>query len=202
MVSQTHCQFWSCEKPLPRLEYLCQTHLVEYRNGHLGRCQGCLCYKPFSLTICSACGVSTPVREAEPTPEPLQTDSRRLPTDKDTTTFFVYILIMDGGEYYIGQTRELHERLHEHRNGMTRTTRNRNPKLMWFTEVSSRSEALAMELRLQRINAEPASRREITRMITRFARLVSEIDGFKTQADRMLHENPGPYRSYQTLNGR
>ena len=37
--------------------------------------------------------------------------------DAAATQFFVYLLKLDGGTFYAGQTRELRERLSEHRDG-------------------------------------------------------------------------------------
>ena len=105
-----------------------------------------------------------------------QRDNREFAADKDADRFFVYVLLMNKGEYYIGQTRELLERVHEHRNGMSQSTIGREPKLQWFTTAQTRKEAADLEAELQKLNSNPAGRREINRWVVDFRQLVSELD--------------------------
>ena len=106
----------------------------------------------------------------------VQRDNREFTADKDADRFFVYILLMNNGEYYVGQTREIHERLHEHRNNMSKSTKGRKPKLQWFTTVQTRKEAADLEAELQQMNSNPAGRREINRWVVDFKRLSDELD--------------------------
>ena len=99
----------------------------------------------------------------------------------------MYILNLDGGEYYVGQTRELHERLLEHRNNMSRGTKGRNPKLVWFTTASTRDEAVGLERYLQQLNSGPTGRREINRRVVQFKQWVDELDFSPSQPTA---ENP------------
>ena len=93
--------------------------------------------------------------------------------DAEARSFHVYILKLDGGEFYAGQTRELRERLSEHRDGRTQSTAGRNPKLVWFTEVSSRQDAKELELELKKsIDRNP---RVIRRLMTDFQDLVRQV---------------------------
>ena len=48
--------------------------------------------------------------------------------DPSTTEFFVYVLTLDGGAYYVGNTNDLHARLQEHRMNMYQSTKGRKPK--------------------------------------------------------------------------
>ena len=94
--------------------------------------------------------------------------------DADARSFHVYILKLEGGEFYAGQTRELRERLSEHRDGRTQSTAGRNPKLVWFTEMASRHEATELEVELKKaIDSNP---RIIRRMVTDFHDLVRELN--------------------------
>ena len=124
-----------------------------------------------------------------------QRDNREFAADKDADRFFVYVLLMNNGEYYIGQTREIHERLHEHRNGMSKTTRGKEPKLQWFAAVHTRKEAADLEVWLQRLNSNPASRREINRLVVAFERLAGELDHEPHQSTTQtnVQESPVPY---------
>lgn len=94
--------------------------------------------------------------------------------DAEATEFFVYILKLDGNIFYAGQTRELRERLMEHRDGDTISTAGRNPKLVWFTKVSSRDEATTIEADLKRLCDQ--NPREVRRKVRHFRDLVEELD--------------------------
>ena len=101
----------------------------------------------------------------------VERDDREFAADKDADRFFVYILMQNDGEYYIGITSELRERLHEHRFNMSYSTAGKDPKLQWFTTVLTRAEAADLEVKLKQMNSHPASRREITRWVTDFQEL-------------------------------
>ena len=104
-------------------------------------------------------------RQPPPRSNAAQRDNREFAADKDADRFFVYILLLNNGEYYIGQTRELLERSHEHRNNMSQSTAGSEPKLQWFTTVATRREAADLEAELQQLNSNPAGRREINRWV-------------------------------------
>ena len=94
--------------------------------------------------------------------------------DAEATEFFVYILKLDGNVFYAGQTRELRERLMEHRDGDTVSTAGKNPRLVWFTQVSTRDAAVTLEAELKRLcDKNP---REIRRRVRRFQDLVEQLD--------------------------
>jgi predicted GIY-YIG superfamily endonuclease len=94
--------------------------------------------------------------------------------DAEADEFFAYILKLDGGMFYAGQTRELRERLSEHKDGQARSTAGRNPKLVWFGIVSTREGATELEVELKKlVDRNP---RAIRRMITDFHDLVRELD--------------------------
>jgi len=124
-----------------------------------------------------------------------QRDNRQFPADKDADRFFVYILLMNTGEYYVGQTREIHERLHEHRNNMSQSTKGKEPKLQWFTTVQTRNEAADLEVELQQLNSNPAGRREINRLIVDFKQLSDQLDytPHLSQAQSTVQERRLPY---------
>ena len=94
--------------------------------------------------------------------------------DAEATEFFVYILKLDGNTFYAGQTRELRERLMEHRDGDTVSTAGKNPKLVWFTKVSTRDKAVTLEAELKRLcDKNP---REVRRRVRQFQDLVEQLD--------------------------
>lgn len=98
----------------------------------------------------------------------------RASREETATKFFTYILKLEGGVYYVGQTRELRERLMEHRDGLVKTTSGKNPKLVWFTTVSSRKQSLALESELSRVYK--SNPREIRRIVRSFQDLVEQLD--------------------------
>ena len=106
----------------------------------------------------------------------VERDNREFAGDKDADRFFVYILMQNDREYYIGQTRDLHRRLHQHRFNMSDHTAGKEPKLQWFTTVSTRPEAADLEQYLKQLNSHPASRSEITRWVAEFKKLTEELD--------------------------
>lgn len=106
----------------------------------------------------------------------VERDNREFASDKDADRFFVYILMQNDGEYYIGITSELRERLHEHRFNMSYSTAAKEPKLQWFTTVSTRAEAADLEVKLKRMASHPASRREINRWVTDFQELTGLLN--------------------------
>ena len=94
--------------------------------------------------------------------------------DATATEFFVYILKLEGGTFYTGQTRELRERLSEHKDGRVKSTAGKTPQLVWFTSVPSRNAATSLEVELKKlVDTNP---REIRRMVVRFRDHVRELD--------------------------
>lgn len=81
---------------------------------------------------------------------------------------------MDGGRFYPGQTQELRERISEHRDGNTKSTAGKNPKLVRFAQMPSRDAATTREVELKKlVDGNP---REIRRMVVRFQDLIREVD--------------------------
>ncbi len=94
--------------------------------------------------------------------------------DAEASVFYVYILKLEGGNYYPGQTRELRERLSEHRDGKVKSTKGKNPKLVWFGGVPTREDATSIEVVLKRlVDRNP---RAIRRMVIGFKDFVNELD--------------------------
>jgi predicted GIY-YIG superfamily endonuclease len=94
--------------------------------------------------------------------------------DEGSNKFYVYILKLDSGELYIGQTRELRERILEHQEGTTRSTAGEHPKLRYFEILPTREAAMLREHEIRILVKN--NRREIFRMITEFNALISVVD--------------------------
>jgi predicted GIY-YIG superfamily endonuclease len=104
-------------------------------------------------------------------PKPAKAWAKR---DETADKFYVYVLKLHNGDYYIGQTREIRERLMEHRDGQTRSVRDREPKLQYFEIVASRETAMCREMELKGIARN--NRREMVRIIRRFHDVVRELE--------------------------
>jgi predicted GIY-YIG superfamily endonuclease len=104
-------------------------------------------------------------------PNPSRFWSKR---DAGVNRFFVYILRLEKGELYVGHTRELRERMLEHRDGYTASTADKNPKLRYFETLPTRESAMLREDELKEVLKN--NRRAIYRMISDFRELISEVD--------------------------
>ncbi|MFC2000893.1 GIY-YIG nuclease family protein [Chloroflexota bacterium] len=93
--------------------------------------------------------------------------------DKEATRFFVYILKLDGGEYYIGHTRDLRPRLVEHRNGTTVSTKGKTFRLQYFEILPDRTAARIREYELKKL--EDSNPRTIIQMLIDFKDLINEL---------------------------
>ena len=60
--------------------------------------------------------------------------------------YYVYILRNESEEKYIGVTQDLKNRLHEHNNGETKTTKNNGEyKIIWYCAFTNKSRAYEFE---------------------------------------------------------
>jgi putative endonuclease len=66
-------------------------------------------------------------------------------------SFHVYIIVSEFDQsFYIGQTANLSDRLERHNGGLEKYTSKKRPwKLIWSSEVSSRSEAMKLERKIK-----------------------------------------------------
>ena len=55
---------------------------------------------------------------------------------------YLYVLKLDGGQYYAGQTNHLAIRLKEHNDGTTRSTKGKHPRLVYFKQWVGRTKEL------------------------------------------------------------
>ncbi|MDE2843086.1 MAG: GIY-YIG nuclease family protein [Chloroflexota bacterium] len=165
-LTQQQCEFWNCDRKIPKGHFYCREHYEGFRIGEIDDCPKCGRGKQAQYETCLGCRPARPYRE-EYSPAWEVEDSR-------AREFFVYILQLNNGKFYAGQTRELRERLMEHRAGTTRSTAGKNPKLVWFAVLGSRRDATAAEVELKELcDKNP---REVRRLIIDFRDLVKELD--------------------------
>ena len=177
------CLFWDCGIPIRSEHVFCYKHFQNFQEGLIDECPGCGQAKDTQYQVCLECHRNAPPQPASTTPSAITHNYRWYkpeyspswePGDATADRFFVYILKLDGGRFYAGQTRELRERLSEHRDGRTKSTAGGNPKLVWFEIVDSRDAAAAIEVELKKlIDSNP---REVRRMVLSFRDLVQELD--------------------------
>ena len=192
MTTQSHsqqsdriCAYQDCQvRTSGHDHYLCQPHFLAARQGTITKCSRCSNFKPARYPLCGSCfvGNSKPAGTQQTRPAVRETAGKyaleNAPNwesgDANATEFYVYILRLRGGQFYIGQTRELLERLSEHLDGKEQSTRGRNPRLVWFTELPSRKSATELEAELKEIR--DRNEREIRRMIIRFQGATEKLD--------------------------
>ena len=186
------CLYWKCERsagPNDPNHVLCDLHHDQLEKGLIGECPQCGQAKETRYKVCAQCydkrhqrssKVPEKQRQQRPPMAPVQRRSQVEHSktwekgDESADQFFVYILKLDGGKFYAGHTRELRERLAEHRDGETMSTAGKNPKLVWYSMLPTREQVAAREVELKKlINSNP---REIRRMVISFQDLVQELD--------------------------
>ncbi len=178
------CLFWKCERTIPEEEVLCREHAADLKNGLIDECPNCGQAKSVRYKVCAQChdkaqaaAVDAESKDAKtPTgPDQLEYSAAWDKLDAQSDQFFAYVLRLDGGKLYAGHTRELRERLEEHRTGTGgRATSGKNPRLVWFGMLPTREAATDMEAKLKKLIA--SNPRQINRMIVGFRDLVNELD--------------------------
>ena len=169
------CGHQDCGEPIrPWFELygfeLCAPHNSAKEKGGIDQCpSGCGQYKPAKYTLCRKCNAAGGNRTA-PSARPNRYEPESNPkwdaADQEGDVFFIYILKLDGGKFYAGHTRELRERMGEHRDGKTKSTAGQNPKLVWFDVVDTREEAAEGEAYLKELINK--NEREVRRMVNEF----------------------------------
>ena len=168
--SSKTCRYQDCPNNIPLRFDLCVTHNSARKSGEIDQCSKCERYKPARYPLCRNCNAD---RQNGDVPESEDTwdDSH------EDNEYFIYILKLDDGKFYAGHTRELRERMGEHRDGKTKSTANKNPLLVWFEIVDTRKEASERESQLKKLIDK--NEREVRRMVNKFqdyVRLVSKED--------------------------
>lgn len=183
---QKRCLFWNCSVPIRADHIFCYDHYEDLQDGLIDECPDCNRAKDVEYNVCRDCYNSSRTQQSRSRPSSSATPRSQnrwykpeySPAwekgDATANDFYVYILKLDGGKFYAGQTRELRERLSEHRDGGVQTTRGKNPKLAWFGILPTREAVTTTEVELKKlVDSNP---REIRRMIIKFRDLVGELE--------------------------
>jgi len=179
--SENICNFWNCNVPIREDHVMCLDHYKDLQDGLINECPGCKRAKDAQYDLCLECNKKSQVpsgRASAPRAKSQRYEQEYSPAwdkgDAAADNFFVYILKLADGSFYAGQTRELRERLSEHRDDRVQSTARKQPKLVWFGIVPSRQDATSTEVELKKLVSN--NPREIRRMIIRFQDLVRELD--------------------------
>ena len=151
------CGYFECDRRIPYNHFLCTEHYEDWEDGFIDQCPRCGRFKDSMYELCLDCAYHRPFTPWKPsTAIPNINQRYRLEHsdtwakgDKGAERFFVYILKLDDGYFYVGQTRELRERLSEHRDQKTASTAGRNPKLQYFEILPTREAAELREAELK-----------------------------------------------------
>lgn len=167
------CGYQDCGEPIRPWFELCASHNSARQNGEIDQCPDCGQYKAANYPLCRSCNAASGNRTARST-RPNRYEPESNPkwdaADQEGDFFFVYILKLDGGKFYAGHTRELRERMGEHRDGKTRSTAGKNPQLVWFEVVPTREYAAEVEAYLKELIDK--NEREVRRMVIEFQDIV------------------------------
>ena len=157
----TECAYAGCGREVPPDYYLCRRHYKQHQEGTVGPCpsEGCRRFRSLEYEQCADCG-----RAAAPEADPAWDAG-----DQGCTSFHAYLLQQDG-RFYAGHTRDLRERLWEHRNGDCTSTSagdvHEPAQLVWFQEFTTRSAAADRELELKQLLLR--DRRAVLSLVFRF----------------------------------
>ena len=89
--------------------------------------------------------------------------------------FYVYLLALMGGGWYASYTGDIGVRLMEHRTGLVRATSGRKPRLVWFSMVPTKLQAVALDAQL-RLVIRGKCRDELAKWASQFLEAVSNVD--------------------------
>ncbi|MBI2856258.1 MAG: GIY-YIG nuclease family protein [Chloroflexi bacterium] len=97
--------------------------------------------------------------------------------DLERPVYYVYVLKLSDGGFYVGQTTSLPVRLKEHKDGLQGHTKGKDPRLVFFeTFVGGRGEVNEVENELTLLNKTKAGQRRLREMIERFRAPLKLID--------------------------
>lgn len=175
------CQYWNCRRPIRPGHFLCHEHYEDWEDYLINKCPECGRYKDVEHDLCLDCynklntaprkrfGINPPTNKSYR----LEHSEKWTKRDKEAARFFVYILKDENGKYYVGQTRDLRERLSEHRDGKTRSTAGRNMKLQYFEELNDRYAVELREAELKKLL--DYNERQVRKMIIEFQDRIREV---------------------------
>lgn len=192
MTPKSHCEFWDCGVEIRWDRYLCSIHYDMKKAGTIDTCGGCRKWKLEIYDYCLKCMHEMAVVRSFSDHNAIQRDDRKFQGDSNVDRFFVYILLMNNEEYYVGQTGNLFNRIHQHRNNQSQSTRGKDPKLQWFCTTATRDEATELEQYLKHLNSNPIGKRIIGQRINTFQKRINTFQKLFNLLDYTPHQ---PYQN-------
>jgi predicted GIY-YIG superfamily endonuclease len=162
-MNKKMCAYIGCKRGVPSNYYLCKEHFKDEQDGIISKCPECGRYKDAEYELCFECYKKRPNKE-----------SKKAKIVDSAGRYFVYILKLDNGDYYVGETDSLRERIEEHKDGKTITTKGRNPVLQYFEIVMGRDAAIKRESELTALNK--VNNRLVRKMINEFKDWIQKVD--------------------------
>lgn len=153
------CGYWNCDKRIRKEDFLCAGHYESWVNGLIDRCPKCGRFKDVMYQLCLDCYIGRPVKPWEPSVEvPPQKQHYKVEYSDawvdgymQPDKCFVYILEVDDGVLYVGHTKDLRERLTEHREQKKSSTAGHDSKLQYVEIVATQEVAKLREDELKRL---------------------------------------------------
>ena len=189
------CNFVECDESIRSDHYLCRPHWEQEQDDEIDECGNCGQYKLSEYELCLPCKrelsrskknssrTKTKSKVAESRPEYVAGGPDPRPRrDDDTDVFYVYLLSLNDGKFYAGQTNNLKARLVEHNRGKTRSTSDKNPKLVWFSRARTRSDATAYEQELRKL-CRNQNDRAVSTMVAEFLELIGLVYDLRKPAN-------------------
>ena len=189
------CNFVECDESIRSDHYLCRAHWEQEQDDEIDECDNCGQYKLSQYEFCLTCKqelsrskknssrTKTKSKVAESRPEYVAGGPDPRPRrDDDTDVFYVYLLSLNDGKFYAGQTNNLKARLVEHNRGKTRSTSDKNPKLVWFSRARTRSDATAYEQELRKL-CRNQNDRAVSTMVAEFLELIGLVYDLRKPAN-------------------
>ena len=169
MTTQRQCAAISCTETLDVTYYrpLCRECWKMFDSKHLFECERCHRFDEtvgeFSeKPLCWDCVHGWDVPESAHGPV-------------EYRDYYLYILKLDSGHFYVGQCNDLEMRFREHQDGLTPSTKGKHPKLVWFRKWPlGRAELLEEERAMQQWVKDYS--RQARRMIADWQRLIKLVD--------------------------
>lgn len=175
------CALWSCDRSIRAGHVVCREHWDDYSDGALDECPECGRLKDSTYEFCLPCNRNSGKRTRADRSKVKETRTRyasvgSVPppmSDGATDEFYVYICETNDGAFYVGQTNDIRSRMWEHKVGKTKSLIGKAPRLVWFSTVRTRADALAYEKELTRLKSK--NERPIRRMVTAFRDVIKEV---------------------------
>ena len=127
MVVSLQCSKIRCVEMVSYDQPLCEPHWQEFRESRLSECERCHQFDDMSLALEAA--TEDVHLCAECRQEVKAPDHDRRAAERRCQ--YLYILTLEGGDYYMGRTDDLEHQIKEHYAGNFPSTSGRNPQLVW-----------------------------------------------------------------------